>query len=84
MSKWIKFEEKFWPGRKTKVFAVTAKTGVHLGYVKWWGPWRRYAFFPDERTAFETQCLTDIVEFINKLMEERKHEKANSSNRIAT
>jgi hypothetical protein len=84
MSKWIHFWQVLDEKRKTKIFAVVAKEGgIPLGSIKWFGRWRKYAFFPQPNTVFETQCLTDIVEFINKLMEERKHAKANNISRTA-
>lgn len=80
MSKWIEFEEEeVIPGRKTKLFFVWTKgKGQCLGDIRWYGPWRKYCFYPCQNTIFETQCLTDIIEFIKKLMEERKNAKANS------
>jgi len=64
---------------KAKVFAVKNKSaGDILGYVKWYGPWRKYCFFIDTPGAllvFCAHCLADIQDFINTLMEERRGEK---------
>jgi hypothetical protein len=59
---------------KTKQFAVKNKTSDFiLGYVKWYSPWRRYCFFIDKPSlVFDTGCLGEICDFINKLMLERK------------
>lgn len=76
--KWINISETFDTG-KTKVFYVAAKNSTgFLGQIKWYGPWRKYAFFPEPNTIFETDCLTDITNFIKNLMLERKLEKQKS------
>lgn len=41
-----------------------------LGEIKWYAPWRRYCFFP-ENSIFDAACLTDILHFINLRMQER-------------
>lgn len=64
-------------GRKTTtlVWGVrTTETQTHLGYVKWWSPWRRYAFFPDNATLYEETCLTQIATFVQN--ETDKHKAA--------
>jgi hypothetical protein len=73
---WITFKEGDSTGKKTKVFGVFAKTDDSLiGYVKWYGPWRQYAFYPGTNTVYERQCLMDITKFIHHLMQERKLKK---------
>jgi len=70
---------------KTRLFAVKNKNfGQLLGYVKWYAPWRRYCFFTknfNTNTAmvFDVGCLTDISDFINSLMAERKIPKEKKS-----
>ena len=72
-SKYLRFEE-LEAKPKTKQFAVKNKTSDFiLGYVKWYGPWRRYCFFIDQPgLVFDAGCLADIQNFITKLMLERK------------
>lgn len=42
---------------KTKVYSVKSVNGhVSLGIVSWFGKWRRYAFFPEENTIFDSNC----------------------------
>lgn len=74
MSKWIDFIEGHAKG-VTKVFLVKTKDGGHLGMIKWYSPWRKYSFFPEQHTIFETDCLSDIVSFIKDLMLDRKLQK---------
>jgi hypothetical protein len=79
MSKWIDFEIGMSTG-KTKVYKIVTKDGgAQIGLIKWYSPWRKYSFFPHQNTVFETDCLQDIISFINKLMLERKVEKQNAA-----
>lgn len=66
MSKWIEFREVPRPDYKgnTKLWHVVPKEGVgYLGEVRWYGPWRQYAFYPNIQTVYERQCLRDIANF---------------------
>lgn len=80
-SKWIKFVKdngKAPRYRKTDVYDIFTKDNQHfLGKIKWHAPWRKYCFYPTTGivTIFETQCLKDIIAFIDSLMQERKKEK---------
>lgn len=57
--------------------------GSHLGDIKWYGAWRKYAFFTQAvmdhskpvQFVFEATCLQDITDMLNYLMQERKIEK---------
>ena len=65
--KYIEFSEP-WPSTsgRTQVWRVYAKAGGEdLGSVRWFGRWRRYAFFPlvGTVTVFEHECLRDIADF---------------------
>lgn len=67
MSKYLEFrllEQK----PKTEVIQVLSKQdGSSLGIVKWFGRWRQYAFFPEDGTVFNTDCLNDIQSYIKGL-----------------
>lgn len=73
-SKWINI--KFLsdsPTAKTKIYEVTTKDDSQiLGYIKWFGRWRKYAFYPESNTLYEQDCLRDIANYIDDLMEKRK------------
>ena len=75
MSKYLEFstiEEK----PKTKIIRVwSRKSGDRLGLIKWFGRWRQYAFFPEDNTIFNTECLEDIRIYIKGMMEERRETK---------
>lgn len=70
---YVDFEEQpMRASRKTKMWLVCSKTsGGALGTVKWYSQWRRYCFFPEACSLFDTKCLREITSFIAQRMEER-------------
>ena len=53
---------------KTRVIKVESRLhGDRLGIIKWFGPWRQYAFFPEAAVIFNKTCLLDIVAYMGKL-----------------
>jgi hypothetical protein len=74
-NKYISFIER--PAMtKTKVFEVINRQyGDLLGHVRWYGPWHKYCFIIDiPGLVFDSGCLADIQDFIDKLMAEWKNE----------
>lgn len=67
MSKYLEFqllEQK----PKTKVIEVLSKEHESsLGIIKWFSRWRQYAFFPQNETVFNVECLNDIQSYIRGL-----------------
>lgn len=77
MRKWIDFKLSE-TGEKTNKWIVVSKeadSGIHLGIIKWYGPWRKYSFFPNEMTVFEQDCLRDIAYFIELKTKEHREKK---------
>jgi len=81
VAKWVSFKlEERRRGAKTDVWHVWSlrqPLPAHLGVVKWYGPWRRYAFYPDGSTVFEQDCLRDLAEFVEaETVKQRKGKRA--------
>lgn len=58
---------------KTAVYAVCSRSsGDGLGWIKWYAPWRQYCFFPHSETIWAKNCLIEVNEFIEGLMNERR------------
>ena len=75
---WIRFDE-LTPNPATKRWAVMPQDGsAQIGMVKWYGPWRKYCFFPMAETVYEQICLRDIARFCET--ETLKHRAAKSPN----
>ncbi len=71
MSKYLKFKQIPYEG-KTKRFEIISKNhGNVLGRIIWYGAWRQYIFLPADLTIWNKDCLKDIQDFIQNLMEER-------------
>ena len=61
---------------KTQVYSILNKNNKYLlGIICWKSTWRKYCFFPNKDTVFDSKCLKDITEFLDKLMKERKKSK---------
>jgi len=71
ITKWLIFGRLDFPDRKTQVWQVTSVKGILLGDIKWFSRWRCYAFFPAEKTVFNSECLENIKDFIDMLMKNR-------------
>lgn len=50
---------------KTRRWQVVSTSGTPLGWVKFYGAWRCYCFFPDDDTVFNSDCLADIQTFVS-------------------
>lgn len=61
--------------RKTKIYELCNSKNelIKLGKIKYNNRWRKYCFYPIDETVFDDKCLTDIVNFIDKLNIERKN-----------
>lgn len=62
--------------RKTDIWDVFSKTGHYpLGGIKWYPAWRKYCFYPESQTVFDSYCLDEIASFLaiqNKIYKEDK------------
>ena len=73
MSQFMNFIDDSVPGQKTKRILITRKSQpVVLGEIRWFGQWRRYAFYPQPGCLFDAVCLNDIQSKLVELMNERK------------
>jgi hypothetical protein len=71
MSKYLEFKQVPYEG-KTKRFEVISKLhGDVLGRISWHGAWRCYVFSPAFETIWNKDCLKDIQDFLQQLMDER-------------
>lgn len=71
-SEYLIFDRTDVPRRKTPIITVISKGGGYaLGYIKWFGRWRQFCFFPRHHTIFNRQCMQDIQDVIDELHKER-------------
>lgn len=57
---------------KTLRYEVTSKDGNILGRISWYSPWRRYVINTIFNAIFDSTCLKEISEFLDKLNKEHK------------
>lgn len=74
MNKYVYFNELPNDGKKTKKYSVISKDDCHLGFIKFWGAWRQYTFHPDDDTLFDTKCLKEIIDEIERMNTEIRAE----------
>lgn len=71
--KYLRFNELgYTVSGKTRIWGVknvqsaSATGNFTMGLIKWYAPWRRYAFFPQSGTLYDAGCLTEIAAFLER------------------
>lgn len=75
MDNHLHFEMRSVKGRKTPIYTVLNDIPVSLGEIRWWSGWRKYVWFQGEDVIMSHDCLQEVVDFIRKLMMERRFEQ---------
>lgn len=74
--KHVRFVEHSKVTARTRLWWAWGKGDLALGCVKWYSPWRRYCFYPENNLLFDASCLWDIADFISsKTTEEQELQK---------
>lgn len=63
--------------KKTNIYYIYTDEDkeVLLGKIKWYDPWRKYCFYPEDNIVWDNKCLTELVEYLNELNYEYKRKK---------
>ena len=57
----------------TKVYGVFSKsTGIRLGDIEWYPPWKLFTFNPEGNTVWSVDCLEYVNDYIKKLMTDKQ------------
>ncbi len=56
---------------KTEIFEMRNSIQI-LGQIKWFSQWRRYCFFPNDKSIWDASCLLEVKVFIDTLMLAKK------------
>ncbi|MHA1807005.1 MAG: hypothetical protein ACTSX2_05480 [Candidatus Thorarchaeota archaeon] len=68
---------------KTHIIDVRNRnTGYYIGGIRWFGRWRKYCFFPNPDTVYDSKCLKDISDFLNELMRGHREKKRATANAL--
>jgi hypothetical protein len=76
--RWIRNSES---GKTQGWEVVNTDNSSLLGYVEWFGRWRKYAFRPLSLTFYEQDCLREIAEFVE--LQTTMHRSAQRANKVA-
>jgi hypothetical protein len=77
-ARFIFLEEWAYAG-KTQVWAVRShRSGDVLGEIRWYGPWRQYAFFPRVATIYNPDCLDLISRWTREKTTAHRRAKASA------
>jgi hypothetical protein len=67
-------------GKTTRWSVVNNMSSANLGKISWYSNWRQYCFSPAPDTVFSSGCMTDILDFIKQLKEQREQTKNDKGN----
>ena len=72
-NKWIRYQEEASPpDRKTVVVQViNLKSDRVIGRISWYSAWRQYCYYAVPFTILSEDCMNDIADAIQALMEAR-------------
>ena len=72
-SKYIWFDvDESYTGKTKLVKVISKRLNIVLGEIRWYGPWRQYAFHPLDKRVWNNGCLEDVKAVIKWLMDERR------------
>ena len=66
--------------RKTPIYYIFEHNTNCIGEIKWYAPWRKFCFYPDKDTVWDSKCLTDLLEQLDKINLEYKEKRLNNGN----
>ena len=61
---------------------IIIKNKMKIGVIKWYTPWRKFCFFPENNTVWDSQCISQVlslVDLCNDRWKNQKKEKNNST-----
>lgn len=70
VNKYFSITEEKRENRKTPIYHIISKnSNSEIGIIKWYGAWRKFCFFPNGETIWDTNCLIEVTNFIDDLNE---------------
>lgn len=72
-TEYVMFDKYEVANKKTyHIEVLNKRSGSLLAFIKWYGPFRQYTLQTIDGIVFDTKCLNEIIDYIKKLMLERK------------
>lgn len=61
---------------KTRIWQVrNVRSNTFTGQIRWWGGFRKYAFFPSDGYLFDADCLAQVIEKLDEVNKARKKKR---------
>lgn len=64
-------------GRKTPIYYIFEFNTNCIGEIKWYAPWRKFCFYPDKDTVWDSKCLLEVLQQLDKINDEYKGRSSN-------
>ena len=70
----IKYEQQ---NKKTDIYYIypDSDTDILYGRIKWYNRWRKYCFQAEDNIIWDSKCLTELINFLDKLNKDYKNKK---------
>ena len=67
-------------GQKTCIYTIVNNKFETIGKIKWQGSFRKYAFFPEMNTVWDSECLADVIEVLDDINKNYRSKKLGNVN----
>ncbi len=63
--------------KKTDIYYIypDSDTDILYGRIKWYNRWRKYCFYAEDNIIWDSKCLTELINFLDKLNKDYKNKK---------
>ena len=63
--------------KKTNIYYIypDSDTDILYGRIKWYNRWRKYCFYAEDNIIWDSKCLTELINFLDKLNKDHKNKK---------
>lgn len=67
--------KEIYTNRKTPIYTIYDKNTICIGKIKWYGAWRKFCFFPEGNTIWDSICLEEVIALLCQYNKERLDNK---------
>lgn len=65
--------------QKTKLYTIVNNSNFQIiGKIKWYSGWRKYCFFPETGTLWDSKCLNELTVALENINSNYKNNKEES------
>lgn len=63
--------------KKTNIYYIypDSDTDILYGKIQWYNHWRKYCFYAEDNIIWDSKCLTELINFLDKLNKDYKNKK---------